>query len=430
MKTALRGGTDAANRLRRLRLLLTLFLTAVTAVGLMVFAILAVADDARQVPVQLDGELSRVTSTVDRLLQYDNTLITVFVSTDEIDHECPQFAVLPGGAGRFPGYFSASTCVRVDPAVLGGLANQAADSGSPIAGYLTGSTGELLRVDAEPLYDHQRHHIGAIVAVTDAGPSEAAHDRFAWLVAGAYVVLIAVLAGLCHLISGRVIRPAAAALEQQEVLIAEIAHDLRTPVAALRALAETAVAHPDLTPELLPRTVRLSVRMGTIIDDLLVRARLAAGVARLNPQWVWLDQLVTGLIAETPAEGAQITVSARPSLVCADPALVQRAAGNLLDNALRYGRHPGQPAIVHVSVAEGAITVADRGPGIAEDTAARLLDRFHTGRGSTGLGLSIVHWVAQTHGGSVAVYNAPEGGAIFVLSLPVSARGLVPEPRS
>jgi hypothetical protein len=419
------AASSAANRLRRLRLLLTLFLTAVNAVGLLVFAVLAVADDARQVPVHLDGELSRVTSTVDRLLQYDDTLITAFVRTDEIDHECPQFAVLPGGSGRFPAYFSANTCVRVDPAVLGGLAN----SGTRVAGYLTGSDGELLRVNAEPLYDDQRHHIGAIVAVTDADPSQAAHDRFAWLVSGAYVLVIAVLAVLCHLISGRVIRPAAAALEQQEVLFAEIAHDLRTPVAALRALAETVLANPDQTGELLPRTVKLSVRMGTIIDDLLVRARLAAGVARLNPQWVWLDQLVAGLVAETPAGEAELTVSGEPSLLRVDPALVQRAVGNLVDNALRYGRQPGQQAIVHVTVAEGRITIADRGPGIAEGT--RLLERFHTGRGSTGLGLSIVHWVAQAHGGTLNVYNAAEGGAIFELLLPVTSRsGLVPDARS
>jgi signal transduction histidine kinase len=403
-----------ADRLRRLRLLLTLFLTAVNAAGLMVFAILAVADDARQVPVQLDGQLSRVTSTVDRLLQYDHTLITAFVSTDEINRECPQFTVLPGGSGHFPGYASAETCVRVDPAVLGGLANSAA----PVAGYISGTDGELLRVNAEPLYDDQKHHIGAIVAVTDAGPSEDAHETFAWLVAGAYLVVVGVLAVLCHLISGRVIRPAAAALEQQEVLIAEIAHDLRTPVAALRALAETALAHPDQLDDLLPRTVRLSVRMGTIIDDLLVRARLAAGVARLNPQLVWLDQLITGLVADTPANGAELTVSTQPSLVRVDPALVQRAVGNLLDNALRYGRQPDRPAIVHVTVAGGRVRIADQGPGIAE--AKHLLDRFHTGRGSTGLGLSIVHWVAQAHGGTLNVYNAQVGGAIFELVLPVA----------
>jgi two-component system OmpR family sensor kinase len=306
--------------------------------------------------------------------------------------------------------------------VLGGLADNAASSGSPVVGYISGTTGELLRVDASPLRDDKGHDIGAIVAVTDAGPLQAAHDRFAWLVTGAYVLLIAVVAVLCHLISGRLIRPAATALEQQEVLIAEIAHDLRTPVAALRALAETALQHPDQVDELLPRTARLSVRMGTIIDDLLVRARLAAGVARLNQQLVWLDQLVAVLVEETPADGAEVTVTTQPTMVFADSALVQRAVGNLLDNALRYGRQPGRGAIVRVTVADGRVTIADRGPGIAEATAANLLERFNTGRGTTGLGLSIVHWVAQAHGGSLNVYNADAGGAIFELVLPVAHR--------
>jgi signal transduction histidine kinase len=410
--------SSAAARLRRLRLLLTLFLTGINATGLIIFAGLAIANDAGQVPVPLDGDLSRVTSTVSRLLQFDNTLITAFVTNDEINQECPQFAVLPGAGGRFHGYFSARRCVRVDPAELGGLADDSATSGRSATGYIHGTTGELLRVDAEPIRDSNGRYIGAIVAVTDAGPRQAAHDRFAWLVAYGAAIAIALLALVCHVLSGRLIRPAAAALEQQEILLAETAHDLRTPVAALRALAETALHNPDQRAELLPRTVRLASRMGDIIDDLLVRARLAAGVAQLHPQPVWLDQLVTGLVAEAPVEGASVTVTAAPSQVSVDPNLVRRAIGNLLDNALRHGRQPDQTAVVHVTVANGRVTVADHGPGIGDDVATNLLDRFRTGSGSTGLGLSIVHWVAQAHGGTLNVYNADEGGAIFELVLP------------
>ncbi|WP_279579222.1 sensor histidine kinase [Fodinicola feengrottensis] len=82
-----------------------------------------------------------------------------------------------------------------------------------------------------------------------------------------------------------------------------------------------------------------------------------------------------------------------------DPALVRRAVRNLLENALHYGKQPDQAAIVHITVTNGRITVADHGPGVAEDVAEFVLDRFHTGGGSTGLGLSIVRWVAQAHGG-------------------------------
>jgi signal transduction histidine kinase len=161
--------------------------------------------------------------------------------------------------------------------------------------------------------------------------------------------------------------------------------------------------------------------MGGIIDSLLVRARLAAGVDQLAEEPVWLDQLVTTLVEETPAGGASVTVTAAPSLVRADPGLVQRAVGNLLENALRYGRQPDEPAIVHITVANGRVIVADHGPGVDTELADEVMDRFRSGSGSSGLGLSIVRWVAQAHGGSLAIYNADEGGAIFELVLPVAA---------
>jgi len=202
-------------------------------------------------------------------------------------------------------------------------------------------------------------------------------------------------------------------------LLAETAHDLRTPVAALRALAETALRNPTQRGDLLPRTVRLAARMGSIIDGLLVRARLAAGVERLAAQPVWLDQLVAGVVEETPADGASVTLTAAPCKVMADATLLQRAVGNLLDNALRYGRQPDQPAIVHITVANGRVTVADHGPGVDGEFMDEAFDRFRTGSGSSGLGLSIVRWVATAHGGTLSVYNAEDAGAIFELTLPV-----------
>jgi signal transduction histidine kinase len=412
----------AADRLRRLRLLLTALFTVINAAGLIVFAGIAIGTDADKGPNQLDGELSRVTSTVLRVIQFDTSIITGYVSTDVIDKQCPQFAILPGGTGQFAGYFSKSSCVSVDPAVLGGLAHDAAQSGRLLSGNIRGTSGELLRVGVQPFRDQSGQYIGAVVAVADAGPSHDAHNRFVlWVVLGC-IALIAVLALAGHLLSTRAIRPAAAALEQQEILLAETAHDLRTPVAALRALAETALRNPTERADLLPRTVRLASRMGGIIDGLLVRARLAAGVDELALQPVWLDQLVTGLVEDTPADGATVTVTAAPSQVRVDPALVQRAIGNLLDNALRYGRQPDEPAVVHITVANGRVIVADNGPGVHDTAdgvrAEDLLDRFRTGSGSTGLGLSIVHWVAEAHGGSLSIYNPDDGGAIVELRLP------------
>jgi two-component system OmpR family sensor kinase len=415
---------SAAERLRGLRRLLTLLFTGINAIGLVVFAWLLINDDAQQGDRQLDADLQRVTAVVARLLQFDassGTLTTGFVSKDELNDQCPQFWVLPGASGNFPQYASARSCVPVDVPLLGGFADEAARDGRIEYGQIRGTDDRRLRMRAEPVRSTSGQYIGAVVAVTDAQATHDDHLRFTLGVFGGCLVLIGGLALAGHFLAGRAIRPAAAALEQQEVLLAETAHDLRTPVAALRALAESSLRHPDQSPELLPRTVQLASRMGGIIDSLLVRARLAAGVDDLAIQPVWLDQLVTGLVEDTPHDGASLTVTAAPSLVDVDPGLVQRAIGNLLDNALRYGRRPGEQAIVHITVAGGRVTVADHGPGVDDAVAEGALDRFTSGSGSTGLGLSIVRWVAQAHGGSLAVYNADEGGAIFELVLPVAA---------
>lgn len=412
---------SAADRLRRLRWVLTAVFTATNTIALVAFAWWVVLDDSRQAEAELDAQLSRVTSAVSRLVVFDRAVNFHLVNTDELNQDCPQFAVLPGGAPPFQAHVSKRVCVPVDNAVLSSLATSAVRRGGVVEGYQRGTGGELVRVRAEPLLNPEREYIGAVVAVADTRPRQAEHTRLLLLVVGGCVVLVGGLGVAAHVLSGRAIRPAAAALQQQEVLLAETAHDLRTPVAALRALAETALANPTQRADLLPRTVRLAARMGGIIDGLLVRARLAAGVEQPAIQPVWLDQLVVGVVEEIPTDGAQVTVTAAPTKVNADPALLQRAIGNLLDNAMRYGRRPGEEAVVHITVAGGTVTVADHGPGIDAALAEEAFDRFSSTGGSSGLGLSIVRWVAQAHGGRLAVYNADEGGAIFELSLPVIA---------
>ncbi|WP_290062315.1 sensor histidine kinase [Amycolatopsis solani] len=409
---------SAADRLRRLRRLLTWLFTGLNAAGLIVFAWLAVQADAQQRELRLDGRTSRVTAAVTRLVKEGDGVVTGLVGQDPVSTQCPQFAVLSAGAGRFADFTSTGTCVPVDLVKLRAWANQAVRSEAVLDGYGSGTGGELVRIGAEPFRNTAGQYVGAVVVVADARDEEAGHDRLVVFVVGGCVLLVVVLAVAGHVLSGRAIRPATAALEQQEVLLAETAHDLRTPVAALRALAETALRNPADRADLLPRTVRLAGRMGTIIDGLLVRARLAAGVESLAIQPVWLDQLVTGVVDETPQEDAQVTVTAAPTKVLADPALVQRAIGNLLDNAIRHGRRPESEAIVHITVAGGRVTVADHGPGIDAAVAEETFDRFTSGAGSSGLGLSIVRWVAQAHGGVLRVYNAEEGGAIFELSFP------------
>lgn len=410
---------SAADRLRRLRWVLTALFTTMNAIGLVVLAWIVINEDADRGTAEVTASLDRVTSSVSRLVGYDGGVVSfALVNSDELNTGCPQFAILPGGAQTFRPQLSGRVCVPMDIGVLNGLAADAIHGGGFVEGYQQSTDGRSVLVRAQPLLNPSGKYLGAVVAVADLSDTQSAHTRFVLLVVGGCVLLIAVLGFAGHLLSGRSIRPAAAALQEQEVLLAETAHDLRSPVAALRALAETAQANPDQRAALLPRTVQLASDMGSIIDSLLVRARLAAGVEQLNLQPVWLDQLVTDIAESAHTGGAQVTVTAAPTKVNADPTLIRRAVGNLLDNAVRYGRQPGAEAIVHITVYGGTVTVADHGPGIDPSTAADAFDRFSSTGGSSGLGLSIVRWVAQAHGGVLSVYNADEGGAIFELRFP------------
>ncbi|HVX46883.1 MAG TPA: HAMP domain-containing sensor histidine kinase [Mycobacteriales bacterium] len=402
----------AGSTLWRLRWLLAALFTAINAVGLVVFAWLAVrADDARG-RQQLDGRLQQVTLAAIQRLSYSGDAVSFAgLAGSGLTRQCPGFVVLPGGAKPFLGLPGNQDCLSAPLIDLNRAATRAVHSNQIVVSN-SSADGKPVRILADPFYrDNGAPAGGAVVATVDAGGQVSRHHRVVLLtVVGCGVVIVGLgVAG--YLVAGRAMRPAANTLEQQERLLAESAHDLRTPVASLRALAETALHNPDQRPALLPRTVSLAGRMGDIIDDLLTRARLAAGVEQLNLQPVRLDQLVAGIVENTPAPDAEVTLELAESTVSADPMLVQRAVGNLLDNALRYGHEPGRPAQVLVAVEGGRVTVADRGPGLSG--AAPAADRS----GSNGLGLSIVRWVAEAHGGTLRVGSAAGGGAVFQLCL-------------
>ncbi|WBQ08422.1 sensor histidine kinase [Kribbella sp. CA-293567] len=415
----------SVERLRRLRWRLTAIFTVMNTIGLIVLAPLVIIIDGNRRTDAADNELRVVTAPVLRLLTDTGAINSDRVNNDTLANECPEFAVLPGGATPFAAIMSRKKCTPMADSELAAIATDAVSSGQRRVVDSVAINGDPVRVLAEPfLAAGGNKYAGAVLAWTDLKQQNDDHNRLVLAVLASCAVLLGAAALIGYWLSGRAIRPALAALEQQEVLLAETAHDLRTPVAALRALAETAAQDPTQRAELLPRTVRLAGRMGDIIDGLLVRARLAAGVEQLTMQPVWLDQLVAGVVEDTPAGAARISVVTAPTKVRADPVLLQRAIGNLLDNAMRHGRAPGAAqAIVTVTVADGRVTVADQGPGVDPAIGEDVFERFSSGGGSSGLGLSIVRWVALSHGGDLKVHNADEGGAIFEFRIPVAADG-------
>jgi two-component system OmpR family sensor kinase len=214
---------------------------------------------------------------------------------------------------------------------------------------------------------------------------------------------------------------------------ADASHELRTPLTSIRGYADLyrqgALDDPADLDGAMRRVESEAVRMGALVDDLLLLARLDQG-RPLEDQPVRLDELVDDAVRDARAvePDRPITLRVAPVTVQGDEARLRQALGNLLTNA-RVHTPPGTPVDVSVAVNDGwtVVEVADAGPGLDAATARHVFERFFradTARtradGGTGLGLAIVAGVAQAHGGEVGLDSAPGHGARFRLRLPTS----------
>ncbi|MFD9857862.1 sensor histidine kinase [Streptomyces alboflavus] len=425
-------------RLLRLRRRITVLFALTSAVGLITMAVLAVHSDGTRWREQLDQSMNGDISWAIGLLETDSEgRLVTSVLVDTMGTSCPPLSVLltrPGGSGDKEEDLRVAVaprkpCLTVVSGVVQDAARAAVRAGDTRAFDRRTTKGEPVRVFAMPFYPPDaaagEHAQGALVTMADASGQRADHRRLAWMVTGGCAVLVLLSAGVGHVLSGRAIRPALTVLGQQEAFLADVAHDLRTPAASLRTLSETGLRGEADRAEVLRRTLRLAEGMGSLVDGLLTRARLMSGTAAITRQPLRLDQLVEAVVEDTGTAGHRVEVRVEETVVVADPGLVRRAVGNLLGNALAHGHAPGEPADVRVTVTkDGAVTVDDAGPGLPPEVAGALFERFRSGSGSTGLGLSIVSWVAHAHGGSLTAESGQPregsegGGARFVLRLP------------
>jgi two-component system OmpR family sensor kinase len=222
--------------------------------------------------------------------------------------------------------------------------------------------------------------------------------------------------------------------------VADASHELRTPLAAVRAYAELFSRGADRNPADLERSMagitRESERMSLLVDDLLLLARLDEG-RPLEREPVDLDEIVREAVETSVALEPErpVDLETEHVTVLGDRERLRQIVDNLLGN-VRSHTPPGAPVRVRVASVgdEAVVEVADSGPGLAEDEAERVFERFFRAdesrsraSGGVGLGLSIVAAVAQAHGGTVAAHSRPGEGATFTISLPLAPRE-TPEP--
>jgi two-component system sensor histidine kinase MprB len=217
-----------------------------------------------------------------------------------------------------------------------------------------------------------------------------------------------------------------ASRQQQRQLVADASHELRTPMASMRTNVEVLARQPDMPvpdrDELIGDVVTQLEELNALVDDVVELAREDAvpSVALVDvPLGDVVEAAVTRARRHVPA--IQITVAATdPATVRAERSLVERAVGNLVDNARKWSPPGGS---VEVTVDGRVVTVRDHGPGIDAGDLPHVFDRFYRAPAArsmpgSGLGLAIVRQVMEAHGGTATVEQPEDGGTLFRLEFP------------
>ena len=227
--------------------------------------------------------------------------------------------------------------------------------------------------------------------------------------------------------------------------IANVSHDLRTPLSSIRGYLDTlALKNDALTSEERQQYLQIALNqarsLSQLIDTLFYLTKLDSGQIALQPEQFRIDEMVLDVVQKfaPQAQNKNIRLNAEAygslPFVCADLGLIERALSNLIDNALRHTPTGGvvQLCLQH-SDGKVWVSVIDSGSGIAEADLPHIFERFYRGdiaRGDSavnaGLGLSIVQRIVDMHGETVEASNTTEQGALFRFSLRCMHRGDAP----
>ncbi|MCO5993525.1 sensor histidine kinase [Actinoallomurus rhizosphaericola] len=220
-------------------------------------------------------------------------------------------------------------------------------------------------------------------------------------------------------------------------LLAAVSHDLRTPLASIKA-SVSSLRSPEVRwdaddeAELLATIEESADRLDGLVANLLDMSRLQTGVVNPLARTVALDEVIQPALANVPGDQVKIEVPDDLPPVVADPGLLERSLANVVENAVRHGG----PEPVRVTASEHGgmveLRVTDRGPGVPDSAKSRMFEPFQRlgdrPRGSgVGLGLAVARGFAEAVGGDLHAEDTPGGGLTMVFSLPTGASPAVGE---
>lgn len=320
--------------------------------------------------------------------------------------------------------------VNVEGLPLGSLVGNAAGgahtSDVNAEGHHYRILSEAVRSGASPSY----LHIGRSL---DARDSQLRTLTAVLVLGGLAGVVISGIGGLW--LANRALAPIQQSLETQRRFVSDASHELRTPIAVVKANNELLLRHPEATIESALDQVEAVAaetdQMARLVEDLLTLARADEGRATLHFEPLDLGALVDevgrdmGALAELREIG--LLVETQPVDVNGDRQRLRQLAAILLDNALKYTPAGGSVVVrVGRSGRRAELSVRDSGPGITPEHQRRVFDRFYRvdaartrAVGGTGLGLPIARWITEAHEGQLTLESVPGTGSTFTVRLPV-----------
>lgn len=226
--------------------------------------------------------------------------------------------------------------------------------------------------------------------------------------------------------------------------IANISHELKTPIGAISLLAEAiseASDDPVAVEKFVKNLSRESKRLSRLVNDVIQLSRIQSSDAVTNPELIDLSVVASEAVERNSflAEKRDVTIeldAKEGTEVWGDFEMLSVAAKNLIENAILYSEE-GSKVGVGIRADEGiaSLSVTDSGRGIPIEEQQRIFERFYRvdpsrsrGTGGTGLGLSIVRNVAASHNGEVTVFSKPGVGSTFTLRLPIADRQILSDP--
>ena len=221
----------------------------------------------------------------------------------------------------------------------------------------------------------------------------------------------------------------------REEFVANVSHELRTPLSLIKGYVETLLDGARQNPEVAQRFLKIiernAQRLDLLIQDLLTISALESGRMKLNVQPVDLhslaEKVLNDLHTKAEARGTTLLNELPPLLALGDANRLDQVFANLVDNAIKYGRHHGRVIVGGQATETGMIEVfvTDDGPGIPKESLDRVFERFYRVDkarsrevGGTGLGLSIVKHVVERMNGAIAVESRLGQGSTFTISFP------------